>query len=225
MLGTMGFPLAFTRTRLPPRRTGPLVEWAAFKEMPYALYAIGITLCFWGMYFAFYYIGNYGVTILGVSEKQSISLLLILNGCGVPGRLVPNFIADHYLGPLNTMIPFALISAVLIYAWIAVTNQAGLITFACFYGMFASGLLSLFPAALSSLTTDLRKAGVRMGMVMSCLSFACLTGPPIGGALIQLEGGGFVYAQAFAGSAVACGLLFLIAARLRITGLVLARKV
>lgn len=222
-----------------------MVEWAAFQELPYALYAIAITLCFWGLYFAFYYvsralrpvswswhsgtdaiqIGAYEVIILGVSEKQFISLLLILNGCGVLGRLVPNYVADHYLRPLNTMIPFALISAVLIYAWIAVINQAGLIVFACFYGMFSSGLLSLFPAALSSLTTDLQKAGVRMGMVMLCLSFACLTGPPIGGALIQLKGGGFVYAQVFAGSAVACGLFFLIAARLRITGLVLAKKV
>lgn len=170
-------------------------------------------------------ISAYEVIILDVSKKQFISLLLILNGCGVSGQLVLNYVVDHYLGPLNTMIPFALISAVLIYAWIAVINQAGLIVFACFYGMFFLRLLSLFSAALSSLTTDLQKAGVRMGMIMLCLSFACLTGPLIGEALIQLKGGGFVYAQVFAGSAVACELFFLIAARLRITGLVLAKKV
>ncbi|KAK1058597.1 hypothetical protein LTR33_013354 [Friedmanniomyces endolithicus] len=29
---------AFYRTRLPPRRTGPIVEWSAFREAPYALY-------------------------------------------------------------------------------------------------------------------------------------------------------------------------------------------
>lgn len=56
MLATMSFPLAFSRTRLPPRQTGPLVEWSAFKELPYLLYAIGITLCFWGLYFAYYYV-------------------------------------------------------------------------------------------------------------------------------------------------------------------------
>jgi len=165
------------------------------------------------------------VIILDVSKKQSISLLLILNSCEVLRQLVLNYVADHYLRPLNTMIPFALISVVLIYAWIAVINQAGLIVFACFYGMFSLGLLSLFSATLLSLTTDLQKAGVRMSMVMLCLSFACLTGPLIGEALIQLKGEGFVYAQVFAGSAVACELFFLIVARLWITGLVLAKKV
>ena len=56
MFGMMMIPMTMTKTRLPPRRTGPIVEWAAFKEGPFALFAIGITLCFWGLYFAFYYV-------------------------------------------------------------------------------------------------------------------------------------------------------------------------
>jgi MFS family permease len=59
MMGMMMIPLTLTKTRLPPRRSGPIVEWAAFKEGPFALYAVGITLCFWGLYFAFYYVGFY----------------------------------------------------------------------------------------------------------------------------------------------------------------------
>jgi MFS family permease len=31
----------FAKTRVPPRRTGPIVEWEAFKEIPYTLFAIG----------------------------------------------------------------------------------------------------------------------------------------------------------------------------------------
>jgi MFS family permease len=49
--------IAFLRTRLPPRKSGPIVEWAAFKEAPYVLYCVGMFLCFWGLYFAFYYVG------------------------------------------------------------------------------------------------------------------------------------------------------------------------
>ena len=48
----------FIRTRLPPRRTGPIVEWAAFKELPYVLFALGMFLNFWGLYFAFYYVSR-----------------------------------------------------------------------------------------------------------------------------------------------------------------------
>jgi MFS family permease len=58
MLGLMIIPLTFTKTRLPPRRTGQIVDWAAFKELPFVLFAAGVTLCFWGLYFAFYYVSE-----------------------------------------------------------------------------------------------------------------------------------------------------------------------
>ena len=41
MLAIMAITLTFTKPRLPPRKSGPLVEWAAFKELPYALFSIG----------------------------------------------------------------------------------------------------------------------------------------------------------------------------------------
>ena len=50
------FTIAVMRTRLPPRKAGPLVEWAALKEVTYVLYCLGMFLNFWGLYFAFYYV-------------------------------------------------------------------------------------------------------------------------------------------------------------------------
>ena len=32
----------FAKQRLPPRRAGPIMEWTAFKELPYSLFATGI---------------------------------------------------------------------------------------------------------------------------------------------------------------------------------------
>lgn len=49
---------AFLKTRVPPRRSGPLLELAAFKEVPYVLYCIGMFLNFWGIYFAFFYVSG-----------------------------------------------------------------------------------------------------------------------------------------------------------------------
>ncbi len=34
--------IIFAKQRLPPRRAGPIVEWTAFKELPYSLFATGI---------------------------------------------------------------------------------------------------------------------------------------------------------------------------------------
>lgn len=213
ILALQAVALTFTKTRLPPRKTGPLVEWAAFKEVPYTLFAVAMFLNFWGLYFAFYYIGSYGRDILGISQAEAITNLLILNGVGIFGRLIPAYLADRYFGPLNTLVPCVFISGLLLYCWTAVTSKSGLVGFAVIYGLFASGIQALFPATLASLTTDLKKAGVLMGMIFSVVSFACLTGPPLAGALIQRRNGSYLYAQMFAGSVMMGGCITLVASR------------
>jgi len=44
------------RPRLSPRRSGPLVEWGAFTEQPYVLFAAGGFFLFWALYFGFFYV-------------------------------------------------------------------------------------------------------------------------------------------------------------------------
>ena len=121
------------------------------------------------------------------------------------GRILPNFLADRYFGPLNLLIPATTICSLLTFCWIAVHSQPGLYAFAVIYGIFGAMVQALFPVVLSSLTTDLRKAGTRMGMILSIVAFAVLTGPPIAGALIQADGGVYTGAQAFAGACLAIG--------------------
>ena len=48
--------LALVRVRVGPRKVGPLMEWSAFRELPFSLYAAGIFLTLWGLYFAYYYV-------------------------------------------------------------------------------------------------------------------------------------------------------------------------
>ncbi|KAL8936823.1 MAG: hypothetical protein Q9216_004734 [Gyalolechia sp. 2 TL-2023] len=218
MLGLQIIGFVFTKPRLPPRKTGPLIEWSAFRELPYTLFSIGMFLVFWGLYFAFYYVGSFGRDVLGISREESINNLLIMNGVGLIGRLVPAHLADRYFGPLNTLIPFVAVSSLLLFCWAAVADSNGLVAWALLYGLFGAGIQSLFPATLSSLTTDLKKTGVRMGMIFSIVSFASLTGPPLAGALIQDRNGSYLNAQMFAGTVLCCGCLTLIAARLAKTG-------
>jgi MFS family permease len=136
-----------------------------------------------------------------------------LNGVGVIGRVVPNFLADRYFGPLNSLIPVCLLTATLSFCWIAVSSRGGLYAWAVIYGMVGAAIQSLFPATLSSLTTDLRMAGTRMGMVFTIVSFAVLTGPPIAGQLIQRMEGKYTGAQVFAGADMLVGCALLCAAR------------
>ena len=41
MLGFQATYLTFMKTRIPPRKSGPLVEWTAFKEPSYTLFSVG----------------------------------------------------------------------------------------------------------------------------------------------------------------------------------------
>ena len=50
--------LSIARVRLTPRRTGPLIEWSAFKELPYTLFCIGMFFNMWAVYFAYFYVGS-----------------------------------------------------------------------------------------------------------------------------------------------------------------------
>lgn len=169
--------------------------------------------CFLGVYFAFYYLASFSRDIIGMSYTDSLNLLLLLNGIGIIGRLVPNYMADRY-GAINLFIPTAVVAGVCALCWIAVATPAGLYVWTIFYGIAGGGIQSLFPAGLSSLNTDPRRAGTRMGMVFTINSFATLMGPPIDGALVSRCGGEYWGAQIFAGGALLVGAGFMVAARL-----------
>jgi MFS family permease len=51
--------LSIARVRLPPRKTGPLVEWSAFREPSYTLFCIGMFFNLWAVYFAYFYVSSY----------------------------------------------------------------------------------------------------------------------------------------------------------------------
>jgi predicted MFS family arabinose efflux permease len=204
------------KSRLPPRRTGSLVEWGAFKEPEYVFYAAGMFFNFWAVYFGFYYLASFSrdaISPQGLSYADSLNLLLVLNGIGIVGRILPNYFADT-LGPLNFMIPTCFIVGIALFSWIAVDTAPQLYAWTCFYGIAAGGIQSLFPAGLSSLTTDLRKRGTRMGMTFTIVSFAVLTGNPIAGAIINAQGGEYWGAQVFTGVSILIGMCFIFSARL-----------
>lgn len=65
--------------------------------------------------------------------------------------------------------------------------------------------MSLFPPALSDLTTDVHKTSARMGMIFTKNSITTLNGPPIAGMIIRRSGGHYLSAQIFAGASLPLG--------------------
>jgi MFS family permease len=214
MLALNAICIALFRTRLPPRRAGPVVDWASFKELPYTLFCIAMFFSFWGLYFAFFYIGSYGRNVLGVSYQQSINLLLVQICMGFIFRVVPTYFADK-VGSLNVLIPFVFICGVMMFGWIGIRSVGALYAFAILYGSASAVIQALWPAAIGSMskTPDLKKSGVRMGMAFTIVAFSSFTGPPLAGALIQLHSGSYTFANIWAAISFLTGGILLIATK------------
>ncbi|KAI9835733.1 MAG: hypothetical protein M1819_001911 [Sarea resinae] len=216
--------LALARTRLPPRKTGPLFEWAAFREPDYALFVVGTFLILWSTYFAYYYLNSYATSVLHTNAATSLDLLYTINATGIPGRILPALLSDFLLGPSNTFITLAFLAGMLLYVWIAVKSIGGMFAFAAVYGLVAAGVQGMFAPALASMTKDLSKMGARMGMALSVVSVAFLTSAPLAGALIQRDHGGYLYAQIWGGTSLVVGASIVVLARVPRYGWDFSRK-
>lgn len=144
-----------------------------------------------------------------------------MNGAGVFTRIGPNFLADRYTGPMNLTIPSALLSGIMMLIWNCVSDRKGLYVFVVFYGIFAASFQALWPATLASICLDMKTLGTRLGMVMTIISFASLTGPPIAGVLLEKGNGSYLYVQLFAGLTMMLGTAAVLGARVRKYGLAL----
>ncbi|KUJ17585.1 MFS general substrate transporter [Mollisia scopiformis] len=204
--------ISLLRVHVKPRKSGPLIEWAAFRELPYLLFCLGTFLALWGVYFAYYYISVFGKTIIQVPPDQLFYLIMALNGIGIFGRVLPAWLVTRVPGVLYILIPMSFMAGLMLYLWALVTSKDELIIWIVFYGFFANAVQGLFVGGVGSLTKDKQKMGVRIGMVFTIVSFASLTGPPIAGALIDARDGNFLYAQIFGGTVMVCSSSALIMA-------------
>jgi MFS family permease len=235
--------IVFMRPRLPPRKSGPLIEWQAFREVPYVSLIFGLSFVFGALFWSYYYvsnahvscadqnltlqIGSYGREVIGLSYADSANLVILFNVVAVPIRLLSGWLVDKYTGPLNAMAPLIYLNGIIALCWIAVRGTAGLYVFTCVYGMTGGAFQCLFPTTVSSMNKDMSKNGVRLGMAFSIFSLAGLTGPPIGGALVQTNGGGrggYMNAQIAAGVASMFGACFVVLARVSKDGWKLRKK-
>jgi MFS family permease len=187
-LGFLIIANSIMRTRLPPKKTQGDGSGATFRtvlsDVPFLIYILGAFLVFWGIFVPFFYLQLYAA-LHGVNPMFTNYSITIMNASSVFGRTVPNFLADYY-GPLNVMIPSAIIAAGLIFGMFGATSIAGVTVFGVFYGFFSGGLVSVAAPAVASFVThrDLSDLGIRIGMLSFSLAFALLTGNPIAGALL-----------------------------------------
>ncbi|CAJ2508971.1 Uu.00g139970.m01.CDS01 [Anthostomella pinea] len=217
-LSCLAVVLIFMRPRLPPRKAGPAVDCSAFKEPVYAGFVAGLFFLMWANYYTFYYIASFGTEILNLPYSTASILVIILNGAGLPFRVLPPLVADR-VGPINVLLPVALIWVVVAWCWLAVRSVPGYYVFTVFYGIVSGGFQCLIPTTVASITMHLDTVGTRLGMAFGIVSFAALTGPPLGGAIQADSGGSFTGSQVWASVATTVAFGLFVAVRLYRGGL------
>lgn len=215
--------IIWMRPRLPPSTLGAWTDTSAFRDLPFMFFSLSMFLNFWGLYFAFFFLGTFARDRIGIEEP--INLVMVLNGVGILGRVLPTIAADRWVGMLNLVIPVSVAASLLIFCWIAVETAAGLYAFAVVYGLIAAALQALLPAVATTMTPDPSKTGTRVGMILGFVSLANLTGPAICGAIIEKSNGSYVGAQVFAATVILLGGVMALAARFAKVGAVLFVKV
>ncbi|RMZ90982.1 hypothetical protein DV736_g1752, partial [Chaetothyriales sp. CBS 134916] len=199
-LVSLWFSVWTMKPRYLPTGRRKMFDWSAFREIPYLCFTLGLFFAFIGFYGPIYYIQSYALAKHITSTNFAFYLLPILNSASVPGRILPNFIADH-IGPFNVLIPCALMTSILAFYWIAITNLTGAVLFALLYGFFSGGFVSLPPVAITTLTEDMRKLGTRMGQCFFVSAFGLLCGTPVSGAILN-SSGGWLGVQLFSGVSI-----------------------
>ena len=205
-----------TNTVASTERRSMMQRLASYAEPSYVLMTLGLFFAFWGTYFAVAYFPVYAIEILHLSGPTAASLLIVLSATNLFGRLIPGIVSDACIGPLNTIIPSCLLSAAFTIVWIWTTSEGSLFVVAAFYGLSSGGISALFSPVIQGFCLEDRETrACKTGFVFTIISIACLTGNPIGGALVKPEKGDQAYlgAQLFAGGSLVVAAVLLIFSR------------
>ncbi|KFA62921.1 hypothetical protein S40285_09074 [Stachybotrys chlorohalonatus IBT 40285] len=208
----LGLTIIFMRPRLPPRKSGAIIDLSAFKEPVYATYVGGLFFLVWAVWFTFYFLASFGREALGMAYPEAALLITLVNGCGLPARIIIPLITDR-AGPLNMLAVSAGCLVVVAFTWLAVHNAMGVYVFTTFYGISNGAYQSIMPTGVASITERMDMVGTRLGMCFTFVSFAGLTGPPVGGWILDAAGDDYTWPIVWAALSTLAGFCLLLTSR------------
>jgi MFS family permease len=198
------------RPRLPPR-PGTYFQPAAFKSAPFSLQIASVFLVVLGLMTPFFYLPTFALEVVHMDADLSFYIIAIMNAGSFVGRFAAGF-ASRVLGKFNIYIVAQGVCALLLFVWLAIDSQGGVIAFALLYGASSGAVIAMMPACFAETAPEPRFIGTYMGMGMGISALPALTGTPINGRLLA-NYGSFDQPAIFSGSVVVAGTLLMLATR------------
>lgn len=214
VLATFAIPVACFRMRVRAAKPRDLVDWSAFRDVPYLVFTLALFAVFLGQTVIFFYVSFYPENRHLTDRSLAFYIAAIFNAGSTLGRILPNALSD-YIGVFNTVIPLTLTLGVMLFCMIAVHNAAGAIVTAALTG-FASGIIiSLAPVCFRILTENKAMIGTRVGQGFATAGIGLLLAGPIAGAILgTTEPLDWTGLWVFSGVTVSTGALILLGLRL-----------
>ncbi|POR37487.1 Major facilitator superfamily domain, general substrate transporter [Tolypocladium paradoxum] len=183
--------ILLVRSRLPPAQNATAhPDLRIFTQVPFTLTTIGIFLLEFSLFIPLAYISTFALH-QGFGQSFAFNLLPILNAGSVVGRALPGYYAD-VVGPFNTCLFSVLLSLVAcLCVWLPLGHTAaGIVVFSVLFG-FASGTsIAISPVCIGRMCKT-QNYGRYYATTYTVVSFACLIGIPVGGGIVQANGGSY----------------------------------
>ncbi|KAI0311457.1 hypothetical protein OF83DRAFT_1087677 [Amylostereum chailletii] len=122
----------------------------------------------------------------GVDPSVAFYMLALMNGLGIPGRIIPNAFVPRF-GVFNLLIASTIACGALIFALYGISATPGVVIFAILYGFFSGAYMRVSWGAQWSMSTFIRGLptySTRVGLAFFLTSLGTLTGNPIDNALL-----------------------------------------
>lgn len=202
-----------SRTKPKPKPANFKAYTTPFTEYPFVILTIASSLGFLALFVPSNYM-TLQAQSNNVASSISLYLLTIFNAASLLGRILPGYLADKF-GCNNIMLSFCALATLSILAlWlpgtlIAPGSAAVYIAFSIVYGFSSGAFVGLVPPMLTQISKENPSdAGLRQGVLFTCLAIASLCGNPIGGAILENMDGRFWGLQVFSGAAMAGATVF-----------------
>lgn len=205
--------IILVKSRLPPAENATAhPDFRIFRQIPFLLLTIGLFLLEFSLFIPLTYISSYAMHE-GFDRQFAYNLLPILNAGSVVGRALPGYYAD-VVGPLNTCIGSVVLSMVAcLCVWLPSGHtKAGCILFAAMFGFSSGTSISIAPVCIGQLCKT-QEYGRYYATTYTVVSFACLIGIPIGGAVVEANGGEYDGLIIMTGAIYAGSLVFFVWAK------------
>lgn len=182
-LATLIIPIAVMRMRFKAPKARSMVDWTAFRDIPYMAFTLTTFIGFMGLSILIFYVSFYPQNRGYTDEALSFYMVPIFNAASCFGRVLPNALSDM-IGPFNVVAPCSLITGILMLCLMAAPDRGSVIAIVVLAGFFSGVFIAMPPVCFFPLTKDKSKLGTRIGMGFGIISLGLLAGGPSAGAIL-----------------------------------------